>query len=133
VARDGPASEIGIALSSARYKRDIVPMGSRSEKVLELRPVTFAYKDDAPSVERYRLIAEEVAAVYPQLVTHSPTGEVQTVKYQELIPLLLNELQRQRQELAEMAMLRKELAELRSAVGSLRRQQASLTDFWSRP
>jgi len=39
-----------------------------------------------------------VAAVYPDLVTRTTSAEVQTVKYQELIPMLLNELQRQRQE-----------------------------------
>jgi hypothetical protein len=46
------------------------------------------------------------------------------VKYQELIPMLLNELQRQQQaikrqeqELAEMLVLRKEMAELRAVVG----------------
>src|SRR5499427_4317518 len=38
--------------SSARYKRDIAPMGTQSEKVLALRPVTFAYKDDAQGVTR---------------------------------------------------------------------------------
>jgi hypothetical protein len=42
----------------------------------------------------YGLIAEQVATVYPVLVTHTATGEVQTVKYHELIPMLLNELQR---------------------------------------
>ena len=73
-------------------------MGTRSEKVLDLRPVTFAYKDDARAVTHYGLIAEEVATVYPDLVTRTASGEVQTVKYQELIPMLLNELQRQRQE-----------------------------------
>jgi cell shape-determining protein MreC len=47
------------------------------------------------------------------------------VKYHELIPMLLNELQREhqevtmlKQELAELATIRKELAELRSLVGS---------------
>ena len=53
----------------------------------------------------YGLIAEDVAAVYPELVTHTPSGEVQTVKYHELIPMLLNELQRQQQELAELRAL----------------------------
>ncbi len=97
--------QLGVVPSSARYKQDITPMGSRSEKVLDLRPVTFAYKDDARGVTHYGLIAEEVAAVYPDLVTRTATGEVQTVKYQELIPMLLNELQRQRQELAELRAL----------------------------
>jgi hypothetical protein len=97
--------QLGIPFSSARYKQDIVPMGTRSEKVLDLRPVTFAYKDDSKGVTHYGLVAEEVAAVYPELVTRTATGEVQTVKYQELIPMLLNELQRQRQDLARLQAL----------------------------
>ena len=97
--------QLGIKNSSARYKQDIAPMGSRSEKVLDLRPVTFAYKDDTQAVTHYGLIAEEVASVYPDLVTRTASGEVQTVKYQELIPMLLNELQRQRQDLAKLQAL----------------------------
>jgi hypothetical protein len=60
--------------------------------VLALRPVTFAYTNDAHGTTHYGLIAEEVAAVYPELVTRTAAGDVQTVKYQELIPMLLNEL-----------------------------------------
>ena len=122
---DTTTGQLGIATSSARYKQDITPMGSRSEKVLDLRPVTFAYKDDAQHVMHYGLIAEEVAAVYPEMVTRTATGEAQTVKYQELIPMLLNELQRQertlqRQEeaLSELSTLQKQLAELRALVGA---------------
>src|SRR4029077_1628651 len=93
-----------------------------SEKVLDLRPVTFAYRNDAQGVTHYGLIAEEVAAVYPELVTHTATGEVQAVRYQELVPMLLNELQREHQEVAG---LRKELAERRALVaGQLAGQKA---------
>jgi hypothetical protein len=130
---DTTTGQLGVPLSSARYKRDIAPMGTSSEKVLALRPVTFAYRDDTRGVTHYGLIAEEVAAVYPELVTHTAAGEVQTVKYQELIPMLLNELQRQRQalqsqeqELAAVAELRKELAELRALVGQGRGAQAEV-------
>jgi hypothetical protein len=107
--------QLGIAPSSVRYKREVAPMGTSSNGVLDLRPVTFSYKEDAQKVKHYGLIAEEVATVYPDLVTRTASGEVQTVKYQELIPMLLNELQREHQ---EVAMLRKELAELRALVGS---------------
>jgi Chaperone of endosialidase len=115
---DTTTGQLGVVPSSARYKQDIASMGTRSEKVLDLRPVTFAYKDDARAVTHYGLIAEEVATVYPDLVTRTASGEVQTVKYQELIPMLLNELQRQQRELADLASLRKELAELRGLLGS---------------
>ena len=112
--------QLGVAFASARYKQNIAAMGNRSEKVLDLRPVTFSYKDDAHQVSHYGLIAEEVATVLPELVTRTATGEVQTVKYQELIPMLLNELQRQ------------ELAELRALVGQGRGAEAVIPKRRSR-
>ena len=92
-------------------------MGARSEGVLKLRPVTFVYTHDEQGVRQYGLIAEEVATVYPELVTHTATGEVQAVRYQELIPMLVNELQRQQQALEQQ---QRELAELRDVVGRMR-------------
>ena len=128
---DTTTGQLGIPLSSARYKQDVAPMGTNSEGLLRLRPVTFAYKDDA-GTKHFGLIAEEVATVYPELVTRTATGEVQTVKYHELIPMLLNELQRQQQaikrqeqELAEMSVLRKEMTELRALVGQGHEMAAS--------
>ena len=101
--------------SSARYKQDIATMGTRSAAVLQLRPVTFTYRSEPSGTAHYGLVAEEVAAVYPELVTRTASGEVQTVKYHELIPMLLNELQREH---LNVATLKQELAELRSLVGS---------------
>jgi hypothetical protein len=44
---DTTTGQLGIANSSARYKQDISPIGSQSAGVLQLRPVTFVYKEDA--------------------------------------------------------------------------------------
>ena len=115
---------LGPMISSERYKQDILPIGASSQGVLQLRPVMFSYKQDAQRTKHYGLLAEEVAGVYPELVARTASGEPQAVQYQELIPMLLNELQRQQKELAEVAALRKELAELRAVVGSLQRAQA---------
>ena len=127
---DSGTGQLGIGPpSSARYKQDIETMGNRSSGMLQLRPVTFTYRGEASGTAHYGLVAEEVAAVYPELVIRSATGEVQTVKYHELIPMLLNELQHEHQALqrehqaleqqrAEVGMLRQELAELRSLVGA---------------
>jgi len=111
------SGQLGVPLSSARYKRDIVAVGARSEAVLQLRPVTFSYKEEAPGVVHYGLIAEEVAAVYPELVTRTAMGEAQTVRYHELIPLLLNQLQRQQQILEQQ---QRELTELRATLSPSR-------------
>jgi hypothetical protein len=45
------------------------------------------------------LVAEEVARVYPELVTHGMDGKVQSVRYLEFTALLLNELQKQANQL----------------------------------
>jgi hypothetical protein len=94
--------QLGFLPSSARYKRDISAMGARSRKLLELRPVTFRYKHDRQRTLQYGLIAEDVAKVYPELVTRRSDGTIESVQYHELIPMLLNELQRQQRELSEL-------------------------------
>src|SRR5262249_27632175 len=96
------AGQVGIVASSARYKRDIHEMGERSQGLYSLRPVTFRYKQDSQGQQQYGLIAEEVAKVYPELVTKGADGKVEAVQYHELIPMLLNEVQRQQQEIAEL-------------------------------
>jgi hypothetical protein len=80
-------------------------MGEASSGMLRLRPVTFRYKGALAAGSRpldYGLIAEEVAEVQPDLVGYSRTGEVETVHYEKLVPMLLNELQRQHRQLAEL-------------------------------
>ena len=100
-----------VIVSSARYKRDIEALGARSQDLYKLRPVTFRYKQDEQGVRQYGLIAEEVLKVYPELVTKGAEGKVEGVQYQELIPLLLNEVQHQQQTLATQA---QELAALKA-------------------
>jgi len=94
--------QLGKLPSSARYKRDIQTMGGRSRGVHQLHPVTFRYKHDSQGLQQYGLIAEEVAEVYPELVTKGADGKVESVQYHQLISLLLNEVQRQQQEIAEL-------------------------------
>ncbi len=82
--------------SSARFKRDIREMGEASTGLEALRPVIFRYrpevKEDAEP-EQYGLIAEEVAEIYPHLVSTDAEGKPFAVRYDLLAPLLLNELQ----------------------------------------
>jgi hypothetical protein len=86
--------QLGIAMSSARYKRDIRDMGGASLGLMKLRPVTFRYKNDPSDTLQYGLVAEEVARVYPQLVTRGTDGKVESVRYLELNAMLLNQLQK---------------------------------------
>jgi hypothetical protein len=73
-------------------------MADTSERLLKLRPVKFRYKKADASGEKpiqYGLIAEEVAEVYPELVVRdATTGRIDGVRYEELAPMLLNEVQK---------------------------------------
>jgi trimeric autotransporter adhesin len=95
------SGQLGTVSSSRRYKEDVQPMEDVSERLFKLRPVKFRYKKADTSGQKpiqYGLIAEEVAAVYPELVVRdATTGRVDGVRYDELAPLLLNELQKQKQ------------------------------------
>jgi hypothetical protein len=93
------SGQLGTVSSSIRYKEDIQPMASASDRLLSLRPVKFRYKKANTSGEKpiqYGLIAEEVAEVYPELVVRdATTGRIDGVRYDELAPMLVNEMQKQ--------------------------------------
>ena len=108
--------QLGVAASSLRYKRDIQSLDNRSQGLWQLRPVTFRYKQDPQAQRQYGLIAEEVAKVYPELVVHDNKGQIQSVQYRELIPLMLNELQHQQ---AALATVKAENARLEARLARL--------------
>jgi len=112
----GPDGRLGVVASSERYKTDIAPMGSRTSKISQLRPVTFHLRSDATGELQYGLIAEEVDKVFPELVVRNEAGRIEGVRYDELAPMLLNEVQQQQQRLAaqaeELAGLKQQFAEL---------------------
>jgi Chaperone of endosialidase len=78
---------------------------------MKLRPVTFRYRNDPDAVRQYGLVAEEVARVYPELVTRGPDGKIETVNYLTLTSMLLNELQKQTSESARQARQIQQLTE----------------------
>ena len=105
-------------------------MGSVSEKLLQLRPVTFRYKvadEKGGHPVQYGLIAEEVAKVFPDLVQYDKQGKPFTVRYHLLTPMLLNELQKSRREIAEVKSSSKsEIVALRVENASIKAKLASM-------
>jgi hypothetical protein len=123
--------QLGVLASSERYKTDVASMGSSSEKVRELRPVTFHLKTDPKAGRQYGLIAEEVAKVYPELVIRGDKRQIEGVRYEELTPMLLNELQQQQARVADqqsrLESQQAELQDLRSQLADLRRAMQERT------
>jgi hypothetical protein len=116
------SGQLGVRPSSARYKRDIQPLSNRSQGLWQLRPVTFRYKQDPSNERQYGVIAEQVAKVYPELVVRDTKGEVESVQYEELIPLMLNAMQRQRDEMQHQ----------QAALNALKAQNAALQAWLER-
>ncbi len=94
-------NQLGTSTSSIKYKHSINDMGEDSALIYSLRPVTFGYKpddthvsEDESKIKQYGLIAEEVLPIYPDMVLYKRDGEIDTLKYQNLPPMILNELQK---------------------------------------
>jgi hypothetical protein len=81
--------------SSRRFKKAIKPMDNASEAILALKPVTFHYKAHAMGTLQFGLIAEEVAAVNPDLIVRDKEGNPYTVRYDAVNAMLLNEFLKQ--------------------------------------
>jgi len=104
--------QLGTVNSARRFKEDIQDMGEASHRLLNLRPVTFRYKKpfaDGSQPMEFGLIAEDVAEVFPELVAHSADGQIESIKYQMLDSLLLNELQKQLKAMHDLAAQNREL------------------------
>jgi uncharacterized protein involved in exopolysaccharide biosynthesis len=97
-------------------------MGSDTAKLGQLRPVSFRLKSDATGTRQYGLIAEEVAKVYPELVIRDETGRIDGVRYDELAPMLLNEVQQQQQKIAALEQQVRKDADQGQQLQDLRRE-----------
>src|SRR5262245_48363644 len=96
-------NKIGTLVSSQRYKTEIKPMDNASEAMLALNPVTFRYKKEIEpnGATMFGLIAEDVAKVDPNLVTRDDKGQAETVRYEAVNAMLLNEFLKQHRKVEE--------------------------------
>jgi len=123
------SGQLGIVVSSARYKRDVRDMGSSSEALMKLRPVTFRYKDDPSGQREYGLVAEEVARLYPDLVSRDVDGKVVSVHYHELVPMLLNEVQRQAEQVRRQTrQVQQQAEQIQKQAQQIRRLNAKVAE-----
>ena len=85
--------KLGTTTSSRRFKEEIKPMERSSEALFALKPVTFRYKSeiDPQGISQFGLVAEDVEAINPDLVVRDKEGKVNTVRYEAVNAMLLNE------------------------------------------
>ena len=72
--------------------------------ILALKPVTFRYKEelDPDHIPQFGLIAEEVEQVNPDLVVRDEDDKVNTVRYEAVNAMLLNEFLKEHRRVQEL-------------------------------
>lgn len=125
---------LGTLMSSQRYKEDIQSMDAASDALYSLRPVTFHYKQkiDPSHKLSFGLVAEEVAEVSPDLVSPDAEGKPQTVRYDAINAMLLNEFLKEHRKVEELeSRLARQEKQMESMAASL--QRVSAQNETSRP
>ena len=77
--------------SSIKFKENITPLEPSLEKVNQLEPVN--YNKVGVEVKEIGLIAEQVATLFPEVVTYNNDGEPEGIQYQRLSVILLKAVQ----------------------------------------
>jgi hypothetical protein len=115
-------------------------MDKASEVLFALKPVSFRYNKeyDATQTIAFGLIAEEVAEVDSDLVGRNPQGEPESVRYEQINAMLLNEFLKEHRKVeqeghkiqeqdAAIAQLKSYAANQDAAIGDLKKEMNVLT------
>ena len=86
--------------SSSRYKTDFSDLEINSSDIYNLNPVSFTWINQG--IRDFGFVAEEVAEEVPSLVNYDDQGRAESVKYDQLSVLLLEELKKQKEEIERL-------------------------------
>ncbi len=102
-------------VSSQRYKENIKSLAAASDALYALRPVSFRLKKEFDSTQTlgFGLVAEEVEKVNGDLVYRNDKGQVESVRYEMVNAMLLNEFLKEHRKVQEqeatIAQLKKDM------------------------
>ena len=79
-------------------------MGTASEALFALQPVTFRYKKevDSDGIPQFGLVAEEVEKVNHDLVVRDKEGKPYSVRYDQVNAMLLNEFLKEHRKVEQL-------------------------------
>jgi len=91
--------------SDAILKKNITSLNVEiTDKLMNLKPSSFQFKDDPSSKIHYGFIAGELEIEYPELIHSKPDqtySKLKSVNYLEIIPLLVHKIQIMQKEIDE--------------------------------
>jgi len=124
---------LGTVTSSARFKEQIKAMDKASEALFLLKPVTFRYKKelDPAGTQQFGLVAEEVEKVNLDLVVRDEHGKANTVRYDQVNAMLLNEFLKEHKKVEALecnfqATVEKQQKEIQALTSRLEQQAAQI-------
>jgi hypothetical protein len=122
-------NKLGTITSSKRFKQDIKQMGTASEALFSLKPVSFRYKKqiDPAGTAQLGLVAEEVEKVNPDLVVRDKEGKPYSVRYDQVNAMLLNEFLKEHRTVQELeANAMRQQKQIESLTAGLQKVSAQL-------
>jgi uncharacterized spore protein YtfJ len=109
--------------SDERLKDNIQPLGSTLNKLHQIEGKTYSLKKDEEHTPKIGVLAQEVQAVFPELVTEGGDG-ILSVNYQGLVPVLINAINEQEVKIAALEAQNAEIKELKEMVRLLALKQS---------
>ena len=104
-------------------------MDKASEALFSLQPVTFRYRKEIDPVGtlQFGLVAEDVEKINPELVVRDENGRVNSVRYDHVNAMLLNEFLKEHRKVRELEeTLAREQNDFRSKLSEQEKQIAAL-------
>jgi hypothetical protein len=93
-------------ISDSKTKDNIAPIDTATtDKIMNLKPSSFIFKNDTKKLVHYGFIAQDVETEFPNLIQEKHDkkyGIVKTLNYLEMIPLLVDKIQMMQKEIDEL-------------------------------
>jgi hypothetical protein len=123
--------KLGTLTSSKRFKQGIKPVGTASQALFALTPVTFHYKKeiDPAGISQFGLVAEDVEKVNPDLVVRDKDGKPYSVRYDQVNAMLLNEFLKEHKKVeVQQATIVELKSEMKTLAATVHEQALELRD-----
>jgi hypothetical protein len=116
-----------VTVSDASMKENIATLPYGLAELAALRPVAFTWAGNPEDGQHYGLIAQEVREILPDLVYgDEDQGEMLSMNYSELVPVLVNAVQEQEQQIDQQA---EQIASMEARLAALEKGQSG-SDGW---
>ena len=114
--------------SDERLKENIQPLGSTLDKLHQIEGKTYSLKKDEKHTPKIGVLAQEVQAVFPELVTEGGDG-ILSVNYQGLVPVLINAINEQEVKIAALEVQNEQLSIAFKKIATLEAQNTEIKEM----